>query len=109
MYRQSEMYIHFLDPQKWTKEQVAKWITDVCVACAIDEAEVTILKTLSGAELSNFSREDWTERSPSEGDILFTMWRRRLRTLHARPPMTDGTSKTVPQASTTNGMFLDRH
>ena len=83
---------------------MAKWITDVCVACAIDEAEVTILKTLSGAELTNLSREDWTERSPSEGDILFTMWRRRLR-----PPMTDGTSKTVPQASTTNGMFLDRH
>ena len=87
---------------------MAKWITGVCDLCDIDEAEVSMFKTLSGAELSNLSSEDWTERSPSQGDILFTMWRKRLKTLHARPRMTDGTSKTTPQASTTNGMFLER-
>lgn len=93
------------DPQTWTKVQVAKWITEVCDLFRIDEAEVSMLKTLSGAELKNLRPKDWKERSPKQGEMLLNLWNIQMKTWQARQRVADDTSKT-PCASTLKGMFF---
>ena len=111
--RQTAVIIHTLtevnfycsDPQTWTKGQVAKWITEVCDLFGINEAEVSMLKTLSGAELNNLRPKDWKERSPKRGDMLLNLWNTRMETSQPRQRVADDTSKTPP-ASTMKGLFF---
>ena len=105
IYTLTEVNFCCSDPQTWTKGQVAKWIIEVCKLCAIDEDEVSKLKTLSGAELNNLSRKNWKKKSPIRGNMLYRMWRTRMETSQPRQRVADGTSKTAP-ASTMKGMFF---
>ena len=72
---------------------MAKWITEVCNLCGVDEAEVSMLKTLSGAELNNLRPKDWKERSPKRGGMLLHLWSTRMKTSQARQLVADDTSK----------------
>ena len=105
IYTLTEVNFCCSDPQTWTKGQVAEWITEVYKLFAIDEAEVSKLKTLSGAELSNLSLKDWKKKSPKRGDMLYRLWRTRMETSQPRQRVADDTSKTAP-ASTMKGMFF---
>ena len=84
---------------------MAEWIAKVCKLWAIDEAEVSKLETLSGAELNNLSLKDWKKKSPERGDMLYKLWRTRMETSQPRQREADDTSKTPP-ASTKKGMFF---
>jgi len=53
---------------------VVTWINEVCEMYEIDEADVSKLKTLSGAGLNHLQRQDWIERSPNQGDLFFNLW-----------------------------------
>ena len=37
-----------------------------------------MLKTLSGAGLAKLTRQDFKERSPKQGDLIFTLWKELL-------------------------------
>lgn len=94
-----------LDPQTWTKEQVAKWITRFCNVSGTNEAEVSMFKTLSGAELKNLRPEDWKEMSPERGGMLLEMWNLRVENSQKRQLVTDDTSKP-PLASVIKRKFF---
>ena len=79
-----------LDPQTWTKEQVAKWITRFCNVSGTNEAEVSMFKTLSGAE---------------RGGMLLEMWNLRVENSQERQLVTDDTSKP-PLASVIKRKFF---
>ena len=50
------------------------WINEVCETYEIDEADVSKLKTVSGAGLDRLQRQDWIDRSPNQGDLFFNLW-----------------------------------
>lgn len=83
-----------------------KWIHDVCKLCEIDEDEVSMLKTLSGAGLNELSRNDWIKRSPNQGDMFFTLWSKLMKNSQegTREPADD--KKKSPPASPRKGMFF---
>lgn len=55
------------------------WINEVCEMYEIDEADVSKLKTLSGAGLNHLQRQDWIERSPNQGDLFFNLWAKLIK------------------------------
>lgn len=59
--------------------QVVTWINEVCEMYEIDEADVSKLKTLSGAGLNQLERQDWIERSPNQGDLFFNLWTKLIK------------------------------
>jgi hypothetical protein len=62
-------------PDMWTKQQVAKWVSDKCTEYEIDENEVSKLKSQNGKGLDRLSKEDWIRRSENHGDLFFNLWR----------------------------------
>lgn len=38
-----------------------------------------MLKTVSGAGLAKLTRQDFKERSPKQGDLIFTLWKELLK------------------------------
>lgn len=70
--------IAYIAPDKWNKAQVKQWINEVCEECEIEEDDVSMLKTLSGAGLAHLTRQDFKERCPKQGDLIFTLWKRLL-------------------------------
>lgn len=70
--------IAYIAPEKWNKAQVKQWINDVCEECEIEEDDVSMLKTLSGAGLAHLTRQDFKERCPKQGDLIFTLWKKLL-------------------------------
>ena len=66
---------HTGKPGKWTKLQVAKWIDSICDEYEIDKEEVADLKRSNGKGLDLLDKEDWIRRSPTQGDLLFKLWR----------------------------------
>lgn len=58
---------------------MVQWIDDVCEEYEIEKDEVSALKTLSGAGLMKLTRQDWKERSPIQGDLLFNLWTELLQ------------------------------
>ena len=71
-------FIAYIAPDKWNKAQVNQWINDVCEECEIEEDDVSMLKTLSGAGLAHLTRQDFKERCPKQGDLIFTLWKKLL-------------------------------
>ena len=60
----------------------------------IDEADVSKLKTLSGAGLNQLQRQDWIERSPNQGDLFFNLWAKLIKT--SQEADVSETSKSPP-------------
>ena len=83
-----------LDPRKWKKVQVITWINEVCEIYEIDEADVSKLKTLSGAGLNQLERQDWIERSPNQGDLFFNLWSKLMK--NAQEADVSNTAKSPP-------------
>ena len=71
-------FIAYIAPDKWNKAQVNQWINDVCEECEIEEDDVSMLKTLSGSGLAHLTRQDFKERCPKQGDLIFTLWKKLL-------------------------------
>ena len=73
--------LHFLrlDPKTWTKAHAIQWIGEACVEYEIED-DVSKLKTLSGAGLTELDRQDWIERSPKQGDLFFNLWTELIQT-----------------------------
>lgn len=59
---------------------MVNWINEVCEMYEVDEADVSKLKTLSGAGLNQLQRQDWIERSPNQGDLFFNLWTKLIKT-----------------------------
>lgn len=62
-------------PEKWTKLQVAKWIDSICDDYEMDKEEVIDLKKANGRGLDTLDKEDWLRRSPTQGDLLYKLWK----------------------------------
>lgn len=62
-------------PEKWTKLQVAKWIDSICDEYEIDEKEVINVKQANGKGLDLLDKDDWLRRSPTQGDLLYQLWK----------------------------------
>ena len=68
----------------------------------IDEADVSKLKTVSGAGLMKLKRQDWKERCPNQGDLFFNLWTELLEKSQGREA---GTTKSPPN-SPRKGRFV---
>ena len=55
------------------------WINEVCEMYEIEEADVSKLKTTSGAGLNQLKRQDWIERSPNQGDLFYNLWDKLMK------------------------------
>ena len=73
---------------------MVNWTNEVCEMYEIDEADVSKLKTLSGAGLNQLQRQDWIERSPNQGDLFFNLWTKLIKNFQEAD--VSGTSKSPP-------------
>ena len=71
-------FFAYIAPDKWSKAQVKQWIDDVCEECEIEEDDVSMLKTISGVGLAHLTRQDFKERCPKQGDLMFNLWKKLL-------------------------------
>jgi len=60
----------------------------------IDEADVSKLKTVSGAGLDRLQRQDWIDRSPNQGDLFFNLWAELIK--NSQGADVSGTIKSPP-------------
>lgn len=72
-------FISYIAPDKWKKAQVKQWIDEVCEEYEIEEEDVSMLKTVSGRGLAKLTRQDFKERCPKQGDLIFTLWKELLK------------------------------
>ncbi|XP_028397256.1 uncharacterized protein LOC114521065 isoform X2 [Dendronephthya gigantea] len=72
-------------PERWTKAEVVKWIDSICDEYEIEKEEVVDLKRSNGKGLDLLKKEDWLRRSPTQGDMLYELWK-QLKTEGSNSP-----------------------
>lgn len=71
-----------------------EWIDNFCKEHEIDEREVSKLRLQNGKGLNMLLKEEWKERSPNYGDVLFRMWHELIKKDSTRETDTKKEEKT---------------
>ena len=70
------------EPELWNEQEVTEWLLTICQKFDIDEEDISLLKGYSGQALDSLEKEDWIDRSPGSGTVIFKQWQ-KLKETHS--------------------------